>query len=219
MPRAAIASCIWRCTPTIRRFPRSIPAEARPRRDDCGPRCETNARSVLRRRPPPSIDTRRTARPNMRELGAFLSAAIPLGPARHQQDRPRPSRRRLARGDGPRRRRPAEDKTFRDGQHEGRRRRRSRGRRVSYKQLSARELAATVVSKAHGPRHSVGGVIEAEPYTLPTGSESTHGAEVKELDSALRAHDPWCHESVLRRAGSEPQFRRRSGARVRLVPR
>ena len=65
-----------------------------------------------------------------------------------------------------------------------------RSQGVSYKQLSARELAATVVSKAHSPRHSVGGVIEAEPYTLPTGSESTHGAEVKELDSALNEPAP-----------------------------
>ena len=48
----------------------------------------------------------------------------PLGPARHQQDRPRPLCRRLAQGHGARRRRPAQGETLRHGQHENRRRRR-----------------------------------------------------------------------------------------------
>ena len=50
--------------------------------------------------------------------------AVPASPARtsrHQQDRPRPLRRRLARGHGPRRRRPAQGATLRHGQHEDRR--------------------------------------------------------------------------------------------------
>ena len=44
----------------------------------------------------------------------------PLGPARHQQDRPRPLRRRLPRGDGPRRQDPAQGAPVRHGQHEDR---------------------------------------------------------------------------------------------------
>ena len=46
----------------------------------------------------------------------------PLGPSRHQQDRPRPLCRRFARGDGPRRRRPAQGAPVRHGQHEDGRR-------------------------------------------------------------------------------------------------
>ena len=61
--------------PTTPRFRCSIPAEAGPRPAGCGPRCATNARSGPRRRPPPSIATRPTARPSMRMLCSPAVAA------------------------------------------------------------------------------------------------------------------------------------------------
>ena len=80
----------------------------------------------------------------------------PLRPPRHQQDRPRPLRRRLARSHGPRRRGDAQGAALRHDQHEDRRRRRP-GDRVFAREGRAQRrlkplsrLPLVVEEPAHG---------------------------------------------------------------------